>query len=42
MPGFAGTLNDEQIATLVNYLTAQFGNPDVKVDSARVAEIRQP
>ncbi|MCP8462867.1 cytochrome c [Pseudomonas sp. ZM23] len=42
MPGFAGTLDDEQIATLVNYLTAQFGNPDVKVDSARVAEIRQP
>ncbi|MDF3932514.1 cytochrome c [Pseudomonas citronellolis] len=42
MPGFAGTLDDQQIATLVNYLTAQFGNPAVKVDSARVAAIRQP
>ncbi|MCL6689810.1 cytochrome c [Pseudomonas sp. R3.Fl] len=42
MPGFAGALDDQQIATLVNYLTAQFGNPAVKVDSARVAAIRQP
>ncbi|WP_160285612.1 cytochrome c [Pseudomonas knackmussii] len=42
MPGFAGSLDDEQIATLVNYVTRQFGNPAVKVDSARVAAIRQP
>jgi mono/diheme cytochrome c family protein len=42
MPGFAGSLDDQQIATLVNYLTNQFGNPAVKVDSARVAAIRQP
>ncbi|MNO64731.1 Gluconate 2-dehydrogenase cytochrome c subunit precursor [compost metagenome] len=42
MPGYAGILDDGQIAALVNYLTRQFGNPEVKVDSARVAAIRQP
>lgn len=42
MPGYADVLDDQQIATLVNYLTRQFGNPDVKVDNARVAAIRKP
>ncbi|MNR58916.1 Fructose dehydrogenase cytochrome subunit precursor [compost metagenome] len=42
MPGYAGILDYGQIAALVNYLTRQFGNPEVKVDSARVAAIRQP
>lgn len=40
MPGFANELNDQQIATLVNYLTEHFGNPQVKVNASAVYDYR--
>jgi mono/diheme cytochrome c family protein len=41
MPGFANELTDAQIASLSNYLTAQFGNPEVRVDAGGVAKLRK-
>ena len=40
MEGFAHTLSDQQVATLTNYLTTHFGNPDVSVSAAKVKEVR--
>ena len=40
MPAFARSLSDEQIATLGNFLTQQFGHPAAKVTPQRVAELR--
>jgi mono/diheme cytochrome c family protein len=40
MPAFARALSDEQIVTLSNFLTQQFGNPAAKVSLQRVAELR--
>ncbi len=36
MPGFAHELSDKQIATLANYLTTHYGNPNVKVTADQV------
>lgn len=41
MPGFAHELSDQQIATLSNYLTKYYGNPNVKVTSNDVRIQRQ-
>ncbi|MFW0759367.1 c-type cytochrome [Pseudomonas sp. H11T01] len=40
MQGFARTLSDPQVATLATYLTAHYGNADVKVSAAQVKELR--
>jgi len=40
MPGFGQQLNDAEIARLVNYLTATFGDPALQVDAAQVAALR--
>ncbi|MHC1479051.1 c-type cytochrome [Frateuria aurantia] len=40
MPGFADQLDDAEIATLSNYLTAHFGNPQVTVDASTVGQLR--
>ncbi|MGH8352099.1 MAG: cytochrome c [Pseudomonas sp.] len=42
MPGFAASLDDAQLAALVNYLTRQFGNPDNRVTAAQIAALRRP
>lgn len=42
MPGFADSLDDRQLAALVNYLTGQFGNPDNRVTPEQIAELRRP
>jgi len=42
MPGFAASLDNDQIAALVNYLTQQFGNPNNKVTAEQVAKLRRP
>lgn len=41
MPGFARTLNDDQIVRLTNALTARFGDPSVTTTTDRVAVLRQ-
>ncbi|MET3132019.1 mono/diheme cytochrome c family protein [Oxalobacteraceae bacterium GrIS 1.11] len=41
MPAFAERLNDEQVASLSNYLLQQFGNGEVVVSAAFVAEQRR-
>jgi mono/diheme cytochrome c family protein len=33
MPAFAGQLSDQQIVTLVKYLTRQYGNPDAQTST---------
>ena len=40
MQTFGEELTDAQIAAVANYVTARFGNPDVTVDEAQVAELR--
>ena len=40
MPAFAAVLSDAQIAALSNYITAQFGNPAVKISAEQVAKLR--
>jgi mono/diheme cytochrome c family protein len=40
MPGFARELTDPQIATLANYLTQHYGNPDAKVSVGQVEQQR--
>ncbi|MDB6050922.1 MAG: cytochrome [Pseudomonas sp.] len=40
MPGFARTLTDPQIATLVSYLTRLYGNPEANVSVAQVQQRR--
>ncbi len=39
MPAFQNELTDEQIATLTNYLTQKFGNPDAK--KATAADVKK-
>lgn len=41
MPGFAGELNDEQIARLATFVMKQYGNPDVSVAADHVAMLRR-
>ena len=42
MPSFANQLNDEQIATLSNYVSKQFGNPaGATVTAKDVAKMRK-
>ncbi len=41
MPGFANELSDAQVATLSNYLTKYYGNPNVKVMANEVRIQRQ-
>lgn len=41
MPAFDDELSDVQIAAISNYVLDQFGNPDLQIDAARVAELRQ-
>ena len=41
MPAFGEQLNDEQIASVSNYVLNQYGNAELEVDAARVAELRQ-
>lgn len=41
MPGFAAELSDSDIAEVSNYAMAAFGNSAVRIDAARVAELRQ-
>lgn len=40
MPSFAHELSDEQIATLANYLSTQFGDPSVRTTATDVAKLR--
>lgn len=40
MPSFARDMTNEQIATLANYLTKQFGNPATHTTPADVAKLR--
>ena len=40
MPAFRKVLSDRQVATLANYLTATYGNPDVKVTAGEVRTLR--
>ncbi|SDY51127.1 Cytochrome c, mono-and diheme variants [Collimonas sp. OK242] len=40
MPAFARTLSDQQIVTLSNFLTQQFGHPEAKVTVQRVGQLR--
>lgn len=42
MPGFAHELSDKQIATLGNFLLANYGNPEAKVTEKQVAQLRNP
>lgn len=41
MPAFADRLNDQQAATLVNYLFTTYGNPKVQTTPERVKALRQ-
>ena len=41
MPGFAHELSDQQIATLSNYLTDMYGNPEAEVTVDQVAALRE-
>jgi len=42
MPSFDNQLNDEQIATLSNYVSTQFGNPAAATVTAKdVAKMRK-
>ncbi|MBT2144054.1 MULTISPECIES: cytochrome c [unclassified Rhodanobacter] len=40
MPGFAGDLSDQRIATLGNYLTLHYGNPAARITATQVANLR--
>jgi mono/diheme cytochrome c family protein len=40
MPAFEGELSDAEVATLVNFVTTQFGNPAATTDAAKVAKMR--
>ncbi|MCB8888797.1 cytochrome c [Vreelandella malpeensis] len=40
MLGFADELGDQQIADVTNHLMSEFGQSDVRIDTARVAELR--
>ncbi|WP_214474966.1 c-type cytochrome [Mesorhizobium sp. dw_380] len=40
MAAFGGWLDDGQVATLANYVTARFGNPDVSTTAADVRQMR--
>ena len=40
MPGFADQLSDADVATLVNFLSMQFGNPAATTSAANVAKMR--
>ena len=40
MPAFAAQFTDEQIATLGNYVTRQFGDPVATTDAKAVARLR--
>lgn len=40
MQGFAKHLSDQQVATLATYLTAHYGNADVKVSASQVKVLR--
>jgi len=41
MPAFSKTLNDQQVATLVNYLFTTYGDPKVQTTPERVKTLRQ-
>jgi mono/diheme cytochrome c family protein len=40
MPGFAGELNDQQIADISNYLVTDFGHGKARIDAQRVGALR--
>ncbi|NIE65900.1 cytochrome c [Burkholderia sp. Ax-1719] len=40
MPAFADQLTDQEAATLVNYVTTQFGNPAATISADKVAKLR--
>lgn len=40
MPAFGDRLDDQEVATLTNFLFAQFGDAGVQTDAARVAQLR--
>ena len=40
MPSFATDMSDEQVATLANYLTKQYGNPAAKTTPDQVKKLR--
>jgi mono/diheme cytochrome c family protein len=40
MAAFSGWLDDGQVATLANYVTARFGNPDLSTTAADVRQMR--
>jgi mono/diheme cytochrome c family protein len=40
MPAFAGELSNSEVATLVNYVTTQFGNPSATITADKVAKMR--
>ncbi|WP_371884087.1 cytochrome c [Caballeronia sp. S22] len=40
MPAFAGELSDSEVATLVNFVTTQFGNPSGTTTAEKVAKMR--
>lgn len=40
MPAFANELNDEQIASVSNYVLQHFGNQAVKVTAQQVRQVR--
>jgi mono/diheme cytochrome c family protein len=40
MPAFRAQLSDEQVATITNYVTKQFGNPQTTVTVDQVAKLR--
>jgi mono/diheme cytochrome c family protein len=40
MPAFAGQLSDADVATLVNFVASQFGNPAATITADKVAKMR--
>lgn len=40
MPAFAGELSDSEVATLVNFVTTQFGNPSATTTAGKVTKMR--
>jgi mono/diheme cytochrome c family protein len=41
MPGFAGTLNDAELAQLANYLRAAYGGQEANLTAADVAALQR-
>jgi mono/diheme cytochrome c family protein len=41
MPAFGDHLSDEEIVALVNYVTRQFGDPNVRITAKQVAALRK-